>query len=327
MKKIKILTHFAHATYQTALAKVPNTEFYHVIDPDDIWPQDKKPKGVWPENDKPVNIKGISAKDVNPADYDLMIIHWHPFIETFCEKWPTISTIMVEHTWPYYNSPAEVNKWKNICHKYMQYTVFITHSSRNAWDKGGTASSVIYHLIDVDKYPQKMDYSSKSIITTTNEFIKRDWACGFSLWAQVLGVPGKAYFEDISLYGYGNDNIGKVAKGPRTQDEILNLLTKTGVYFNPSQMSPIPMSLLEAAAVGTPIISTAKCEVGRVFKNKEHGIISDDPIELRNGIKYLLDNPDEAKRMAENAKDVVKKLFNPKQFQNNWSKVLERVRR
>ena len=327
MGNTRILTHFAHASYQTALAQVPDTEFYHVIDSKGVWPEDKRPKVVWPGSEpQPVNIFGIEAKDVNPDDYSLVLIHWHPFIETFGDQWKELPKIMTEHTWPYKNSLGEINTWKNIRHEHVDYTIFITPSSRKAWDaERDEQSSHIYHSIDIEAFPQKTDYSSKSIMTTTNEMITRDWACGFFLWANVLGVPNKAYFDDISLYGYGNDNIGKTSKGIRPREEILDLLCNAGLYFNPSLMSPIPMSLLEAAAVGTPIVSTAYCEPGNIFKNKVHGIFSNDPIELREGIQYILDNPEDAKRMVDNAKKVVAELFNPAQFQKAWSKVFKKV--
>ena len=324
---MKILTHFAHASYQTALAQVPNTEFYHVTDSSGIWADNQKPKAVWPSSaPQPVNVFGIEASDVNPDNFDLMLIHWHPFIMSFGDRWPTLPTVFLEHTWPFKNFPGEVNKWKNIRHQYMEHTVFITPSSRKAWDAERDArSSYIYHSIDIAAFPRKVDYSSKSIMTTTNEMITRDWACGFSLWANVLGVPNRAYFEDTALYGYGNGNIGAVSKGAKSREEILNLLVNAGVYFNPSIMSPIPMSLLEAAAVGTPIVSTTYCEPGNIFKNNIHGIFSNDIVELRDGIQYILDNPKDAERMANNAREVVIKLFNPAQFMDAWSKVFKKI--
>jgi len=255
-----------------------------------------------------------------------MLLHWHTLIEPWCKQWPTLPTVFSEHTWPYMNRAGQVNYWKNVRHQHINHTVFITPSSRKAWDaEKDEQSSHIYHSFDVSAFPQKMDYSSRAIMTTTNEMITRDWACGFSLWANVLGVPNKAYFNDIALYGYGNDNIGKVSKGSRTREEVLDLLVNAGVYFNPSIMSPIPMSLLEAAVVGTPIVSTAYCEPGNIFENNVHGIFSNDPVELRNGIQYMLDNPDDAKKMADNARKVVVKLFNPTQFIEAWSKVFKKV--
>ncbi|MEA1980643.1 MAG: glycosyltransferase, partial [candidate division Zixibacteria bacterium] len=69
----------------------------------------------------------------------------------------------------------------------------------------------------------------------------------------------------------------------------------------------------------------AYCEPGNIFENNVHGIFSNDPVELRKGIQYILDNPDEAKRMADNAREVVKELFNPTQFTEAWEKVFKTV--
>ncbi len=335
---IRILTHFAHMSYQRELAKIPNTEFYHAtpysftrdkrwsqFTREANWKKNEELYEGWPKNcSRPDNIFYYSGQPT-----DIVLIHWHPLIPManfVLEGNPKKLAIFLEHTHPYKNSPGEVNKWKNIRHQHIDHTVFITPTSQRAWDaERDEQSSYIYHSIDVSAFPQKTDYSSKAIMTTTNEMITRDWACGFSLWANVLGVPNKAYFDDISLYGYGNGNIGKVSKGPRSREEILDLLCNAGVYFNPSIMSPIPMSLLEAAAVGTPIVSTSYCEPGCIFENNVHGIFSNNPVELRAGIQYMLDNPDEAKRMADNARKVVIKLFNPTQFINAWSEVFKKV--
>lgn len=330
---IKILTHFAHSSYQQSLAEIPDVEFYHVVDPTGIWPQNKEPKCVWPADaPKPANIRGINAADVNPSEFDLLLIHWHPFIETFGELWGKhLPTIFCEHTWPFQNMAGEVNHWKNVRHEYIDHTVYITESSKEAWAEKNNrqTASVIYHAIDIDKFPQK-DYTADSIntiMTTTNEFISRDWACGFTVWANVLGITGKPYFPKdlIQLFGYGNDAIKPYARGVRDRDTILKLLTQAAVYFNPSQMSPIPMSLLEAIAVGTPIVSTAKCEIGKLFKNNEDGIISNEPAALREGIKYLLMNPDRAEEMAKNAQNKIKTHFSPQLFNENWLRVFSKA--
>jgi len=325
---MKILTHFAHSSYQTSLAQVPDCEFYHVVDPHGrVFTENEKPKTIWGMGEEqPPNIFGVFANEVNPDDYDLMLLHWHPLIEPFCNKWPTLPTVFTEHTWPFHNYLGEVNKWKNVRHQYIKHTVFITPTSMKAWDaERDEHASYIYHSFDVDNFPQKTDYSGTEIMTTTNEMITRDWACGFTLWANVLGVSNKAHFDNISLYGYGNDNIGKTSKGVRTREEILNLLVNAGVYFNPSIMSPIPMSLLEAAAVGTPIVSTKYCEPGNIFESGVHGIFSNDVGELRSGIYATLCLPKTAKIMADSAREVVRELFAPPRFVAEWSKVFKKV--
>ena len=326
---MRILTHFAHGAYQTALAALKDIMFYHIIDEEaQYFSKDACPKKSWDDSiPLPSNIIVISAKEAFQIKFDLILAHWHPFIVPFHTLWPELPMIFLEHTYPYKNLKSEVFRWRNIRHDNCAHTVFITPSSQKAWGAEKDAqASYIYHSIDVDNFPQKIDYSGQQIMTTTNEFISRDWACGFSLWARVLGVPMSSFFTDIALYGYGNANIGKTAKGMRTRQEILDLLCKAGVYFNPSIMSPIPMSLLEAAAVGTPIVSTKYCEPGELFKSGEHGIISNDIGTLRRGIKQLLANPDEAKCMALNAKKVVKELFKPKKFCEEWSNIFNKIK-
>jgi len=324
---IKVLTHFAHGVYQTELSKVSGVDYYHVVDNDAIkFRADAKPPRFWGDDPCPKNIHKIFITDVDPNDFDLILVHWHPFIDQFKTIWPTLPLIFLEHTWPYLNLNSEIYRWKKIRADYCDHTVFITPSSKIAWNENNNPkTSYIYHSIDIDSFSKKESFNSSQIMTTTNEFISRDWACGFSLWSQVLGIPGKAYFNDISLYGYGNSNIGKVAKGPKSREDILALLRTAGVYFNPSIMSPIPMSLLEATAVGTPIVSTAYCEPGTIFKNKEHGIISNDPVELRKGIQFILANPDIAKFMSAKAQNVVKDLFAPSVFQKEWLKLFQTI--
>lgn len=327
---LKILSHFAHGVYQTELAKVPGVEFYHVIDKLGVkFDPAVAPTRFWSaEMECPSNIKPIAIDAVDPDEFDLLMVHWHPFIQQFRNLWPKLPMIMLEHTWPYKNMPSEVLKWKNIRHDNCDHTVFITPSSKEAWDfSSDPRSSFIYHSIDTDAFPQKTDYkSSTQVMTTTNEFISRDWACGFTEWSKVLGVPIRAYFSDIALYGYGNENIGGVAKGPKTREEILRLLLDAAIYFNPAIMSPIPMSVLEAAAVGTPIVSTAYCEPGTIFKDGVHGVISNDTTALRSGIRRILKDPAEAAKMADNARDVVKGLFAPERFRREWTKVFNRVK-
>lgn len=329
---IKVLSHFAHASYQTALSEIPEVEFYHVVDSTGIWPADKKPKNAWPgKESQPANIFSIEAADVDPQDFDLVLIHWHPFIDTFSTLWgKDLPVIFLEHTWPYKNFAGEVNHWKNVRHEFIDYTVYITESSKEAWAEKNNheTARAIYHSINMDAFPQKLSYTGTSIMTTTNEFIARDWACGFSVWAAVLGINGRPYFpkDAIQLYGYGNDAVKPYARGCRGREEILNLLVNAGVYFNPSQMSPIPMSLLEAAAIGTPIVSTTKCEVGRLFKDGVHGIISDSVSDLREGIKAIIGDPDFAKGLADNAKDLVRGTFTPLRFQQEWLEVFQHVK-
>jgi glycosyltransferase involved in cell wall biosynthesis len=158
-------------------------------------------------------------------------------------------------------------------------------------------------------------------MTTVNAFLERDWCCGFNLWTHCTWP-----FSDVRVYGFGNDNLGKkFSKGTVPHEKILTLLSHAGVYLNPSIASPIPMSLLEAIAVGVPIVTTSFYEPGILFQNNVHGIVSNDPVDLREGIKYMLENPVEAQKMAGKAREVVKEKFTLSSFVENWKNVFNKV--
>ena len=131
---MKILTHYAHATYQTCMSKISDVEYYHLIDPDgDVFNKDERAGCAWDDNAKcPPNIYPILAKDVDPSQFQILLIHWHPLIIPLCEKWPTLPAVFVEHTWP--RTQADADHWKQVRKKYIDHTVFITPTSQKAWD-------------------------------------------------------------------------------------------------------------------------------------------------------------------------------------------------
>ena len=106
-------------------------------------------------------------------------------------------------------------------------------------------------------------------------------------------------------------------------DEAVKTLRTVGLFFNPATASPIPMSLMEAMAIGVPIVTTAYYEAGLIMKNMVHGIVSNDLHELQKGIQFMLDNPIEAIVMGQNAKILVRETFPMSVFIDKWTKVLK----
>jgi len=282
---LKILSKFFHGTYQDNLARIPNIKYYHIVDKDnEVW--DK-------QTPKPSNVFEISQDKAldKQSDFDLMLIGRHPeIIFSYEAGFQKIPRIFIEQTWPYNN--WNINTWKENREKFIDFTVFITESSLKAWGmKEDEKNSVIHHAINVSEFPNYIG-GEKSIITVCNEFPGRDWCCGYLLW-----VNSTRGLKDVCVYGRGNENIGEVAKGMMPNNEIRNLLSKIGVYFNPATASPIPMSLLEAMAVGAPVVSTDCCEMHLLLKDNVNALTANDACTLRNKIIEMLENPEKAKKI------------------------------
>lgn len=310
---LKILSKFFHGTYQDNLARIPNTAYYHIVDKDnEVW--DK-------QTPKPSNVFVISKEEALDKQemFDILLIGRHPeIISSYEEGFCTISRIFIEQTHPYNN--WNISHWKENRAEYIDHTVFITKSNLEAWGmREDEKNSVIHHAINVSEFPNYMG-GEKSIITVCNEFPGRDWCCGYLLW-----VNSTWGLKDVCVYGRGNKNIGEVAKGMMPNNEIRNLLSKIGVYFNPATASPIPMSLLEAMAVGAPVVSTDCCEMHLLLKDNVNALTANDAYNLRNKIIEMLENPEKAKKIGARGKELVKDVFAPERFIYKWKKVFERM--
>jgi len=310
---IKILSYFAHSIYQKNLSKILNTEFYHIIDTEN--------SQVWDEQiSKPDNVFEISKKEAldRQKDFDLMLLHRHPTIlSSWEEGFNRIPRVFVEHTAPY--NDYNIAFWKEQRNKYIDLTIFITKSSLRAWGmQEDEKNLVIYHAIDLKEFPEYVG-GEKSIITVCNEFPGRNWCCGYLLW-----VNSTWGLKDVRVYGRGNKNIGEADKGKMPNDEIKNLLSRCGVYFNPTLASPISMALLEAMACGTPVVSTGNCEMKNILQDSVNSFVANDASTLRKKIIEMLENPEKAKKIGLRGKEVVKNVFPPERFIYKWKKIFER---
>jgi len=72
----------------------------------------------------------------------------------------------------------------------------------------------------------------------------------------------------------------------------------------------LPIALLEAMAMGKPIVATPVAGIPEAIRNGENGIlVSPEPTEIAEQIDYLLENPNAARRLGENAKRTIDERF------------------
>ena len=92
------------------------------------------------------------------------------------------------------------------------------------------------------------------------------------------------------------------------------------IFVMPSLAETGPLVTLEAMASGKPIIGTEAGAMPRQIRNGWNGFLIDpeDERQLAERIKYLIDNPEERKRMGANSRRYAEEEF-------DWRKVAERL--
>jgi glycosyltransferase involved in cell wall biosynthesis len=83
------------------------------------------------------------------------------------------------------------------------------------------------------------------------------------------------------------------------------------IYVQPSYLEGFGLTLIEAMATGTPVISTNTGAIPEIIKNNYNGILvkPNDSSELGKKIIYCLENDDFRKKLGNNALESVKNRF------------------
>lgn len=136
-------------------------------------------------------------------------------------------------------------------------------------------------------------------------------------------------YPDYQLHIYGSQNVGANDE-QRLKRQIENLglvgsVMLMGVSKNPkedikdamvwvstSDFEGISNALIDAMSIGMPCVATDCSPGGAAFliKSKENGLLvkRGDPYAVYEGIKYMIEHPDEADEMGKKALDLEKKL-------------------
>jgi glycosyltransferase involved in cell wall biosynthesis len=90
------------------------------------------------------------------------------------------------------------------------------------------------------------------------------------------------------------------------------------VYYN--NIMGIPNKLFDYMAAGIPVIASDFTNISKIVKEADCGILVDptDAEDVADAVVYLVEHPEEAKRMGENGRKAVEEKY-------NWEKMEEKL--
>jgi glycosyltransferase involved in cell wall biosynthesis len=105
--------------------------------------------------------------------------------------------------------------------------------------------------------------------------------------------------------------------GARPQQEVRQALYSASVFAMPSVVTPegdrdgIPVSLMEAMGVGTPVVSTHVSGIPELIDDEQEGLLvaERDPSALAAALARLLDEPDLGIGLAARAREKIEREF------------------
>ena len=218
--------------------------------------------------------------------------------------------ISLEHTLPVPNWGSDI--LEPIRNMRGHLNLFISRHSIEAWGwEEGTL--VITHGVDTELFkPDKSIEREDHALSVVNDWINRDWCCGFNIWQNVI--------KDLPHRVLG-DTPGLSEPASSTQD-LVSAYQSSRIFLNTSTISPIPTVLLEAMSCGCAVVSTETCMIPEVIEHGVNGFMSNDENELKQYVVDLLNDEDLAKQMGEAARETIVKRFSVDKFASKWDFIL-----
>lgn len=201
--------------------------------------------------------------------------------------------------------------------------VHVTHFNRLVWDNGRAPTRVIEH--GIPDPGQRYSGWLPSLAVVINEPVRRWRVTGTDL------LPRFAAVTPLDVFGMGTDGLAEVLgvppelvrtggdmPGPRLHREM----AVRRAYLHPFRWTSLGLTLLEAMAIGMPVLALATTETSRAVP-REAGVVSNDPEELVAAAVRLMADADEARAMGEAGRRHVLEHYGLERFLADWDAVLE----
>ena len=304
---VNVFAWHVHGSWMTAFVQGRHT-YLIPVEPD-RGPDGRGRALTW---DWPPNAVEVTRDEARDLDVDVLVLQ-RPHELALAADWlgrepGSLPTVYVEHDVP----PAPGTEHP-MYHRPDVTVVHVTHFNQRAWSCGGTPTTVIEHGV-VD--PGARWTGERPVaVAAINEPVRRSWVAGVDLLEEVRGrVP-------VDLFGIDSEPLGG---RDVTQAELHGEMARRRVYVHPFRWTSLGLSLIEAMALGMPVVALAATEVPRVL-DPSVGAVVDDAASMADAVAALLADDERARAAGAAARELALRKFSLERFLDDWDRLFEHV--
>jgi hypothetical protein len=309
MSRLKVLIWHIHGSYLNALARVEH-DWYLPVKPG-------RPEGYGGRGatfDLPGNLYEFPAERVREHDFDVVVLQTPRNLHEDAPALLTpeqraLPTIYLEHNVP---RPDAVNTRHPFADR-RGLLVHVTHFNRLMWDNGDTPTRVIEHSVALDP-TIAYDGSLPCGLMVANGVQRRPRIAGYDLFLQAR--------ERVPLDAVGLDTAAFGGLGDVPYRDLHRLTARYRFLFSPMRYTSMPLAVVEAMAIGMPVVALATTAIPDVIVDGVNGYVSQDPETLVVRMRALLADPELARALGARARQTACERFGLDRFCAEWGDAL-----
>jgi glycosyltransferase involved in cell wall biosynthesis len=227
---------------------------------------------------------------------------------------PGIPRIYVEHNTPKGDVP---NSRHPMADRDDVRIVHVTHFNDLFWDAGGTRTTVIEH--GIVEPASRWTGELERLAVVTNEPIRRGRVTGTDLFGRFAAVAPLDVFG-MGVAGLASDRITAYDDPP--QAWMHAEVARRRAYVHLCRWTSLGLSLIEAMQMGMPVLALASTEAVAAVP-PDAGVLATRVDTLVEAAQWLLDEPEQARRLGARARQVALARYGLDRFLADWDRLLE----
>ena len=261
------------------------------------------------------NVVEIPADEVKNHEFDCILYQTNQNYltdqyEILSDEQQQLPKVYIEHD-PPRQHPTDT---KHILNTTDVTLVHVTHFNRLMWDSNSTPTRVIEHGVTTSS----VNYSGEipKGIVVINNLPLRGRLLGLDVFLEARQqVP-------LDLVGMGTGNLGL---GEVLHPQLPEFQSRYRFFFNPIRYTSLGLAVCEAMMMGIPVVGLATTELSAVIDNGYSGFIHTDINYLIDKMNLLISDPELAREIGQNGRQVALNRFNIQRFTNDWEQLFNEV--
>jgi len=304
-RRLRVLTWHVHGNYLYYLSQVPH-DFYLVTKPGhEPGYAGRAGRLPWGEN-----VHEVPYDAVREHSFDCVLFqsrtHWQSDRERVLSPAQSrLPTIYLEHD-PPQESPFLQPHWVRDPNVLL---VHVTPFNAMMWDSGNTPVRIIEHGVLL---PKPADYTGELErgIVVVNHLRRRGRRLGADVFEDARRhVP-------LDLVGMESDLLGGL--GEIDNIELPRFMSRYRFFFNPIRWTSLGLAVVEAMAIGMPVVGLATTELAAVIDRGTNGYVDSDLRRLVPVMHALLADRSLAKTWGSHARRTAAERFSIERFIVDW---------